>query len=284
MALPFNRIATIRKHIHPSDSRGLEIGPLNRPVVGVHEGYIRYLDHLSTADLRKKYQDDPAIAVQDIVDVHFALYDQTLQEAVGGEQFDYVIASHVIEHVPDLLGWLRAICGVLTVGGVLSLAIPDKRFTFDCTRQVTEFSDVAQAWLEKLRRPNIRQCLDHVMHARSGIDHTVIQDLHKGTVEPERQPLVHPDVINSLSETVLVEYFEKIQAGEYIDVHCSVFTPASFLTLLRQCADADLINFKIASMTDTPYGSGEFFCTLEKLPSHLSPQQRRAAIHASMGH
>ena len=47
---------------------------------------------------------------------------------------DFVIASHVIEYVPEMVSWLQCIGEALRPGGVLNLAIPasikiDKRLT-----------------------------------------------------------------------------------------------------------------------------------------------------------
>jgi SAM-dependent methyltransferase len=50
---------------------------------------------------------------------------------------DFVIANHVIEHVEDPLKALRAMSRVLRSNGIIYLAIPDKRFTFDKERAVT---------------------------------------------------------------------------------------------------------------------------------------------------
>lgn len=51
---------------------------------------------------------------------------------------DFVIASHVLEHMPFPLTALRAWYQVLAPGGALLLKIPDKRYTFDVKRKRTE--------------------------------------------------------------------------------------------------------------------------------------------------
>ena len=50
---------------------------------------------------------------------------------------DFVIASHVLEHLPFPLAALRQWYEVLRPGGVLLLKIPDKRYTFDLRRRRT---------------------------------------------------------------------------------------------------------------------------------------------------
>jgi SAM-dependent methyltransferase len=50
---------------------------------------------------------------------------------------DFVIASHLLEHLANPIGMLDEIHRVLRPGGVALVLLPDKRFTFDRTRQVT---------------------------------------------------------------------------------------------------------------------------------------------------
>ena len=59
--------------IDTSVGRGLEIGPLNRPLLPRCPGRIFSADHFSTERLRQKYAGDPAVAEQDIRDVDFDL-------------------------------------------------------------------------------------------------------------------------------------------------------------------------------------------------------------------
>jgi SAM-dependent methyltransferase len=128
----FSRADKIRALIDPASQRGLEIGALNSPAIYSSEGKVYYVDHLPTDELKEKYSPDPNINIEDIVPVDYVWGDKTLVEAVGqGVYFDYLVASHVVEHVPDVIGWFGEISAVLKPGGVLSLVVPDKRFTFD---------------------------------------------------------------------------------------------------------------------------------------------------------
>ena len=92
--------------------RGLEIGPLYRPRVSpTHD--VRYVDHYSTEELRAGYAVNAVAApfLDDIVEVDYVLRDgATIASATKEDApFDYVVASHVIEHVVDPIGWLRDI-------------------------------------------------------------------------------------------------------------------------------------------------------------------------------
>jgi SAM-dependent methyltransferase len=50
---------------------------------------------------------------------------------------DFVIANHVVEHIEDPVGALENLVRVLRPGGVLFLALPDARHTFDVSRERT---------------------------------------------------------------------------------------------------------------------------------------------------
>src|ERR1700744_1544105 len=153
----------IRHGMDFKSKKTLEIGPLYRPFVLKAEGEVVYVDHADTETLRKKYTGDPLFDVSSIVNVDAVWGEQTLSECLGGgEKVDYVIASHVIEHTPDLITWLRELRSVLKDGGEIRLVIPDKRFTFDYTRRLTVLSDVADAYMRKARRPLPLYVIDHL--------------------------------------------------------------------------------------------------------------------------
>src|SRR5262249_27417752 len=144
---------------------GAEIGPLNKPLVRKSAGKVFYLDHTDTASLRLKYANDPNVEVEDIVDVDIVWGQQSLTEAFGPDvKLDYIVASHVIEHVPDMIGWLEELRSVLRPGGRVNLAVPDRRFTFDYLRQETQLADLLTAYLSRAKRPQVREILDFVLH------------------------------------------------------------------------------------------------------------------------
>ena len=225
-----------------------------RPIVTPEMGTIRYVDHETTEGLKAKYAHDPNVDINQIVDVDYVWGTQKLPELVGDATlFDYVIASHVIEHVPDLIGWLKEIQTVLKPGGILSLVIPDKRYCFDYYRQLTKPADVLEAYLRSSRKPSPRQIFDHFascvywrgMCAWSG----------------------------EVEKSELFPYHSEAQAWEaaqsafiqdhYCDVHCWVFTPYSFFQLFKTLVNLNLLDFKIARFHPTE--GCEFFVSLQAL-------------------
>ncbi len=118
--------------------KGLEIGPLASLIVLKSQGDVRYLDYRTTADLKQRYANDPAVTQEKIMEIDYALEGKSLSKTVGDDvPFDYVIASHVIEHLPNAIGWMQDVSSILKPGGVLALAIPDMRYTFDINRPLS---------------------------------------------------------------------------------------------------------------------------------------------------
>src|SRR6185437_1662157 len=102
-----------------------------RPTAAKKDGYQVYVvDHLNREQLIEKYQHDP-VATENIEEVDFVWRGQPYAELTGRTKFyDWIIASHVIEHTPDLIGFLNDCDSILKDDGILSLAVPDKRFCF----------------------------------------------------------------------------------------------------------------------------------------------------------
>jgi ubiquinone/menaquinone biosynthesis C-methylase UbiE len=253
--------------IDPAMQRGLEIGALNRPIVTREMGNVRYVDHASTEELRQKYVNDPGVAIESIVDVSYVWGTQTLPELVGGDApFDYVVASHVIEHVPDLIGWLKEIHAVLNPGGVLTLAIPDKRCCFDFHRPLTQATSAIEAYLERRRKPSSAQIFEFLSSVASWNNQFVW----------DRSAVGHEsEVIRAHSVAEAWQMTNQIAAAqEYYDIHCWVFTPASFFALLKVLIQASLFDFQVVQFYETT--GCEFFVSLAAMDLTKDLSERQA--------
>jgi hypothetical protein len=249
-----DRRTRILTGLNVGHSVGVEIGALDKPLVTREMGEILYVDHADTATLRKKYQEDPGVRADAIVDVDGVWGTNTLLEAIGGRKVDYVLASHVIEHVPDLITWLNELESILAPGGQIRFVIPDMRYTFDCLRRETVFSDVLPAYIARARRPMPREVIDFICNAAD-----VRSDLlwHKPARQAVTRKLYHFADAAQLGEASM--------RGEYHDVHCWTFTPASFARLMSEIGAAGLSNLACRAFTDTPIGGMEFYVSLAVL-------------------
>ena len=147
------------------EQRGIEIGPWFNPIAPKRDGYrCLSLDVFDTETLRKRAVDDPNIAATSIPlieDVDLVGSSTHLGELVRarGEAgtFDYVVSSHNFEHLPNPIRFLQGCAEALRPGGILSMAIPDRRACFDYFRPVTRLSDWIQAFVEDRNRPSHAQ-------------------------------------------------------------------------------------------------------------------------------
>src|SRR5262245_51434967 len=104
---------------------GLEIGAMDLPFVEPHEGRCEFADFRTTDELSELAKSLPGHNAAFVAPIRYDLrlgYDQIIHK------YDYIAASHVIEHVPDVIGWLRALHRLLRPSGVVFLVVPDKRF------------------------------------------------------------------------------------------------------------------------------------------------------------
>lgn len=230
---------------------GLEVGPLCFPVVRREHGTIYYADVDTTEGLRTRYATDPAIDVNAIVEVDFATGDKTLRQTIGeAGRFDYVVLSHVFEHLPSPLTYLEDLHALLRPGGQVCMAIPDRRFTFDRCRRETDLGELIEAYLEGRSRPGYREVFDH---------------FHK-FVPPSGEEPADPEADRRQRLRAAQDWARTAVARErYVDVHATVYTPSSFLCLMRDAATVGYLRFELAAFWPTAPGEHEFFVTLRRL-------------------
>jgi len=262
----------IMERIGVATARGVEIGALDKPVVTRAMGPVEYIDRATRAELQAGYGTDPSVNAEAIVEVDHVWGAQSLFDCVGGRRvYDYVVTSHVIEHVPDLYGWLREIASILVDGGLGVFMTPDKRYTFDIQRRTSGGAEFVEAFVRGQRQPGVRQIFDALNYFR---------DPQTGADRHGRAPT---DARATQEARELVEICQRAYAsGEYIDVHCWVFTPRSMIEALDLASRLNLLDFEIGSL-ELPTGpDNEFALILRRLPQDMGPDERRAAFLASV--
>jgi predicted SAM-dependent methyltransferase len=113
---------------------GIEIGALHGPLpYAKSQAMVKYVDRMSVEDLYKHY---PELKPHPLVPVDIIDNAEKLLTIADGSQ-DFIIANHLLEHCQDPIGTLMVFERKLKPGGILYLAIPDKRETFDKCREIT---------------------------------------------------------------------------------------------------------------------------------------------------
>lgn len=221
------------------EHRIIEVGASFRPLAPKRDGWKTCIvDHETRENLIAKYA-GADIRPEEIEEVDIVWREGQLHNAVPQEFVgccDAVIVSHVLEHLPDLIGFLKSVRLLVHDQGRLIFALPDKRWCFDCFRSPTLAGDVLQAHHEH------RQV--HSFAARfNEIAYSITADgkIGWGFREKVRNlRFFHP----------LRRIHDLVQSGPvdqstYEDAHAWHFTPASFKLLVLDLALAGACDWRV---------------------------------------
>ena len=113
--------------------KGIEIGALHNPLPLPPYATVKYVDRFEKSGLYEQY---PELRGLNLVSVDIVDNGESLLTFEDSSQ-DFIVANHFLEHCEDPIATLKTFERVLRVGGVIFLALPDKRHTFDVDRQRT---------------------------------------------------------------------------------------------------------------------------------------------------
>lgn len=252
----------------------LEIGPCHAPIAPKAAGWKTHVvDHTDQAGLCKKYRaSDVDLAAIEPVDSIWTAgrLDAAVPEQLHG-CFDRLIASHVIEHLPDPAGFLAAAGRLLRPDGVVALAIPDKRFCFDYFRPSTTTGEVLEAFFAGRSRHPARSLWNHLTTTIS-MGGVGAWGQHAVSVPAFLSNFGTPEAARAC--------FAGGEGAAYEDCHAWVFTPAGFALLMLDLGQLGVTEWRIESL-DGPAGC-EFFAMLRRgVGSVADPailQTRRIAL------
>jgi hypothetical protein len=150
------------------------------------------------------------------------------------------------EHLSNPIGFLQGCGEALKPGGVLSMAVPDRRACFDYFRPVTRLSEWIQAFVEDRNRPSFAQAFDSSeMFARCDDGKQRIAAFQRN--QPTEKVSADLNLDGSFGS-----WMDRLHVKDenYYDWHCSVFTPSSFELLLRDAAYLGLAPFEVIEISD----------------------------------
>jgi hypothetical protein len=257
-----------------TQGHGLELGPLDAGIADPTTDDVSYVDVQDAAGLREHYADDANVMLELIPEIDFPLTldgrVRTVAEAAApGAPFDWVVASHVIEHVPDLIGWLQQLAELTVDDAALVLAVPDRRYCFDRHRPPTTVGEALAAFEEGHTRPSLRAVYDAFTYA-------VPFDLH-GLWTGER-PAGRGERLHD--RAFVAAKLAQARAGEYVDCHVWTFTPESFLEQVKELRGLGLCEWYVESLHQS-WGSLEFHSVLRRVPRNWDgsplPEQELAS-------
>ncbi len=239
----------------PKSSRIIEIGPSFDPIAPKSQGWnSASIDHLSREGLREKYAAHPGVDIDRIETVDFVWSGGLLSDAVPAEQhgsFDVFLASHVIEHTPDLVGFLDAAQTLLKPEGVVVLAVPDKRFCFDYFQAATTTGQVLDVHAKRRQRHGGERAFDHFAYA--------VTD--GGEESWPHRPSKGIRLLQRL-DSAFQHYTLYEESAEYHDLHAWHFMPSSFELLMLELGRLRVIDWRVDQLTRTL--NWEFFAWLRR--------------------
>ena len=238
-------------------SRIIEIGPSYNPIAAKADGWNSHsVDHATQEELVEKYRCQPDVDVTRIEAVDFVWRSGPMADAVPSDlhgTFDAFIASHVVKHTPDFIGFLDTAATLLSPEGVVILAVPDKRYCFDYFRPLTTTGRVLHAHTARRSR-----------HERSVVfDHMAYVVRSEGNGAWGRAPVGSLEFIHSLDHAA--QTFAAAREGDdsdYLDVHAWQFTPPSFELLLLELARLGETDWLVDRIT--PPTGCEFYVWLRR--------------------
>lgn len=232
---------------------GLEIGASHNPLAPKKEGFnVEIIDHLDRAGLREKYANDASVCLENIEEVDYVWKGETYAELTGKQEFyDWIIASHVIEHVPDLVSFLRSCAEVLKPGGILTLAVPDLRYCFDQLRPPSGLAKVLDSFHNKNTKPSPGDVMESYLNSSKKSGKITWSSKTKGQDMLVNSQIAAQDV-----------YRKSLLNADYSDVHTWCFTPNSFRLIMHDLALLGLVPFQEVDFDKTR--SFEFYVALQK--------------------
>jgi len=228
---------------------GLEIGPLHAPFPLPPGVAVIYVDRVDYDGLLAQFADDDNVRTEDIVKPD-VVSDATTLAGIADASVDFVVASHVIEHLPNpieaLCNWRR----VLRTGGLLVCLVPDARYTFDLGRPLTSYEHLFWDYVNEgtdLKRLSdvfhIAECVLNMGGAASVNDAVEI-----GRVAVDQDPNVHYHVWDYVS---FDEHIRRLIASglgfEIVQQGCDDVVEMLFLLRAKPAAARPLLEPPVSS-------------------------------------
>jgi glycosyltransferase involved in cell wall biosynthesis len=241
----------------PRTAKILEVGPSYSPIAPRADGWnTTIVDHATRDELAEKYRGQPDVWVDRIEDVDYIWSAGSLADAVPAAlhgTFDVLIASHVIEHVPDVIAFFRATAALLHADATMILAVPDKRFCFDYFRPLATTAHVLEAHES-----------GRIRHARrTAFEQWAYSVNSDGAGAWGQEP------VSTLAFTLpfataadLLAAFDTNPDAPYVDMHAWQFTPSSFELIVLELAALGHADWNVESIT--PAAGCEFHVRLRR--------------------
>ncbi|MEW6445314.1 MAG: methyltransferase domain-containing protein [Pseudomonadota bacterium] len=154
-ALVDSSMGEVRRFVSRSYIRGsgIEIGAFTSPLDVPSDVRVSYVDKYDLDAIDSAHSvaglslADFGVCVSSIIRPDIIDDGETLSK-IGDLSQDFVIANHVLEHFEDPIKGFKNMLRVVKHGGVVYLALPDMRRSFDRVRSETSFEHILRDYVE----------------------------------------------------------------------------------------------------------------------------------------
>jgi len=269
-----DRISQLRRGL-TKDMAVLEIGPYFNPIAPKAAGWrTTVVDRADKAQLLAEISnttdDDIRTLSANIEDVDIIWNGEPLDELCLRKNpagFDFVIASHALEHIPDLIRFFTSLSRVIKPEGRLSFAVPDLRYCFDFYKPPTSTAKVLAAYRNR--------CAHHfpetVFEAKSCSAH--VGQRGAWLREPFAIPQISGDLLAAYDDYLAYVKAEQNGMLSYVDAHCWHFTPGIFKTVMFELNCLSLIEFDVEWLEENP--GSEFIVQMTRVTNAVGAGEIR---------
>lgn len=248
----------IRTKLLKKNDRILEFGPLIRPIVSKKDyPNIFFADVRSTEDIKKLYTSNDYLEatgldvdIDAVAEIDYVITKSYTETFKNEKKFDVVYLSHVIEHMPDIISFLKDVVNILEKDGKLVLIYPDARYCFDHFRNGTTFIDAYDIY--KSKSINGKAVFDFTYNVVHENDPAFFWGASKIA-----------DILPTNKFSNALESYDKAFINELPDdVHFWPFSDYQFVKFLYDTDRAGLLDFEISDFHETQMNTQEFMIVL----------------------
>lgn len=240
------------------DGIGLEIGPSYAPICPKRDGYhVETIDFMTREELirlnRERRFSEEMIAR--IEEVDYIWKGGSYAELTGkSNYYDFIIASHLIEHTTDIIDFLNDCSAMLKRDGRVSLVIPDQRYCFDYFRPCSTVGKAIDKHEQKSKVHSAGTVVESQMIAANNGGHIAWNEIMFSAQKQVRL---------CENEEMIRTWLEQNRGrDDYTDCHEWVFTPSSCRLLFSDLYSLGYTDLVETGFAPTPDDYCEFYITL----------------------
>jgi hypothetical protein len=173
--------------------------------------------------------------------------DRSILDQIA-DRFDYVVACHVLEHVPDAISYINDLRSLLRRGPGKSifLTLPDKRATLDRTRPSTTVERLLSSFHDRAKSPSFEQVLEFHRHW-----------------------VGYANGNGPLAVAEAYQYADEALKIGQADAHCHVWEDIEFVSQCQELIDGGFLpGLEIARFEPFFIGTNEFGIVLRTTDGH----------------